>query len=97
MLSDYVRDASITDSEFVWLGDSAVATLGSTRFARTGNQHGDDVMDATDGEHPECVTFSRNLVHEIGVYGKQTSAYASNLAWFQTVTENVCYRDMLLM
>jgi hypothetical protein len=91
MFADYVRDAAVVDSEFVWIGDSAVATLGTTRYSRTGDQTGNDIMDASDGEHPERVLFQGNLVHEIGVYGKQTSAFASNVASHETVVGNVLF------
>ena len=91
MFADYVRDAAVVDSEFVWIGDSAVATLGTTRYSRTGDQTGNDIMDASDGEHPERVLFRGNLAHEIGVYGKQTSAFASNVASHETVVGNVLF------
>jgi len=60
------RGASILDSEFVWLGMNAVASLGWS-----------EQDDATGGEQPWGTLLSGLLVHEIALYEKQSSAYFS--------------------
>lgn len=58
------RNVSILDSEFVWLGMSAVASLGMT-----------DQEDATGGEQPFGTLLSGLVVREIALYEKQSSAF----------------------
>jgi hypothetical protein len=66
MLSGYNRGTVIQRSEFAWLGESAVAAWGYTKG-----------IDGTDGNQPRGVQFLYNIVREIGLYQKQSSA------WFQ--------------
>jgi hypothetical protein len=58
------RNVSVLDSEFVWLGMSAVASLGLT-----------DQEDATGGEQPYGTLLSGLVVREIALYEKQSSAF----------------------
>ena len=58
------RNVSVLDSEFVWLGMNAVASLGKT-----------DQDDATGGEQPWGTLLSGLVVREIALYEKQSSAY----------------------
>ena len=55
---------SVLDSEFVWLGMNAVASLGQS-----------EQDDATGGEQPWGTLLSGLVVHEIALYEKQSSAY----------------------
>ena len=48
-------------------------------------------MDATDGEHPERTTVQRSVFREIGVYGKQVSAFASALAFRTTINGSIFF------
>jgi hypothetical protein len=80
MFSNHVVGSSVTDSEFHWTGDSAVAFLGSTIS-----------IDGSAPTYPNHCTVARNHMHEIGVYGKQTSCFATNLAANSTIIDNVCY------
>ena len=58
MLSEYARDTSFHGCEFSWIGDSGIGQMGSVKFDRTGDRSPEslDLMDATDGEHPEGTT-----------------------------------------
>jgi len=58
------RNASVLDSEFVWLGMNAVASLGLT-----------DQDDATGGEQPWGTLLSGLVARELALYEKQSSAY----------------------
>lgn len=58
------RNASVLDSEFAWLGMSAVASLGRS-----------EQDDATGGEQPWGTLLSGLLAHELALYEKQSSAY----------------------
>ena len=68
-LSNYVRNAIIEANEFKYVGDSAIAAVGST-----------ELIDGTSGNQPRGTKIVNNLMHEIGIYGKQTSAYFQSLA-----------------
>ena len=68
-LSNYVRNAIIEGNEFKYVGDSAIAAVGST-----------ELIDGTNGNQPRGTKIVNNLMHEIGIYGKQTSAYFQSLA-----------------
>ena len=74
-LSNYIRNAIISDNEFVWIGDSAIAAIGSSKL-----------IDGTNGNQPRGTKILNNLVHEIGIFGKQTAAYVQSLAC-QTILE----------
>lgn len=74
-LSNFIRNATISNNEFVWIGDSAISAIGSS-----------ELIDGTNGNQPRGTRILSNLVHEIGIYGKQTAAYIQSLAC-QTVLE----------
>lgn len=82
MLSGYNRGAHLTDNEFVWIGDSVIASWGYT--APLGGKTGDGILaqyksgvDGTNGEQPRGTTATGNFIHELGHYEKQSSP------WFQ--------------
>eukprot|EP01112_Ceratiomyxa_fruticulosa_P011058 TRINITY_DN2973_c0_g1_i5.p1 TRINITY_DN2973_c0_g1~~TRINITY_DN2973_c0_g1_i5.p1 ORF type:complete len:905 (+),score=191.36 TRINITY_DN2973_c0_g1_i5:344-3058(+) len=66
MLSGYVRNAVIEENEFAWIGDSAMLSWGYT-----------DGIDGTSGDQPRGTQVLSNIVREIGMFQKQSSA------WFQ--------------
>ena len=74
ILNGYNRNASLTWNEFVWLGSTAMASWGRTDELSDGGIHG---VDGTDGNFPRFTTVGYNIVHEIGIWEKQSSA------WFQ--------------
>ena len=67
-LSNYVRNAIIEANEFKYSGDSAIAAVGST-----------ELIDGTNGNQPRGTKIVNNMMREIGVYGKQTSAFFQSL------------------
>jgi hypothetical protein len=69
-LSGYVRGAVIQDNEFVWIGDSVMASWGYTM--PLGGKHGDDILakyksgiDGTGGEQPRGTQVLHNFIHEL--------------------------------
>jgi hypothetical protein len=62
-IDKYARNTTVEDTEFVWLGMSAVTLMGDT-----------DEDDATAATQPWGTVLARNLVHEIGILEKQSSA-----------------------
>lgn len=79
-LSDWNRRTKITNNEFAWIGDSAIALLGSTRYA-----------DATDSNFPKGTLIEGNIIHEIGLYTKQVSAVFQSLAMETTIRGNILF------
>jgi len=79
-LSNYVENSTIIFNEFVYPGDSAIAAVGSTQE-----------IDGTKPTQPVNNLISNNHMHEIGVFGKQTSCYIQSLAYRTTLKSNVCY------
>ena len=51
------------------MGDNAIVAVGSAQL-----------MDGTDGNQPRGTKVIGNLVHEVGVFGKQVCAYVQSLA-----------------
>ena len=71
MISGYNRNATIQKSEFVWIGDSAIASWGYT----TGSSVDGMGPDGTDGNQPRFNNILYNFVHELGIWEKQSSFY----------------------
>ena len=80
ILSNHVHGSTIADSEVVYSGDSAVVLLGST-----------NLVDGSAPTFPNFNSVLRNIMHETGVYGKQTSCIAQQLSANSTFADNVCF------
>ena len=80
MLSNNVQDSAIVGNEFVHIGDSAIATLGSS-----------DRIFATAPTYPNNILIKGNHIREVGVYGKQTSCYFQAVAANVSFVDNLCY------
>lgn len=80
IFSNHVWRSAITDSEFVRTGDSAIILLGSTNG-----------VDGSAPTYPNHNTLARNHLHEVGLYGKQTSCVGQFLTANSTIEDNVCY------
>ena len=80
MLSNYVRNSVVESNEFVWVGDSAIVLLGST-----------NLIDGTSGDQPRGTKILGNLVHENGIFGKQTAAFMQSMACQTELHGNVFF------
>ena len=80
MLSNYVRNSVIESNEFVWVGDSAIVLIGST-----------NLMDGTSGNQPRGTKVIGNLVHENGIFVKQTSAFIQTMSCETELQGNVFF------
>lgn len=80
MFSNHVIDSNVSRSEFVYTGDSAIALLGKT-----------DRIFGIAQTYPNRNTFKDNHIHEVGVFGKQTSCYFYALAANTTIEGGACY------
>jgi hypothetical protein len=64
MLSAYNQNATISQSEFVWMGGSAIAAWGYTDEITDGGIHG---VDGTTGDFPRCVCACICMPASVGV------------------------------
>ena len=79
-LSNHVTDSTVAGNEFVYTGDSAIALLGAAVLA-----------DGSAPTYPNHVTIARNLMHETGIFGKQSSCIAMSITANLTLIDNVCF------
>jgi hypothetical protein len=75
LLAGRSRGVTVSRCEFAWLGESAMAAWGET-----------EQWDGRAGDQPRGVLLENNVVREIGIYQKQSSA------WFQAKACNVTLR-----
>ena len=80
VLSDFVRHATIEKSEFRWIGDSAIVSLGSTAL-----------LDATAELYPIGNRIISNLIHEVGIYAKQGCGYYQAKSAATTIFGNIIF------
>ena len=80
LLSGYNRNATVDDTEFAWLGMSAVALMGDTA---------ED--DATGGTQPWGTVVSNSVFRELGIVEKQSSAVFLGRACLARVEANVMF------
>jgi hypothetical protein len=75
-LSGLNHNNTISHSDFVWIGDSAIAAWGYTRSDNEAMPAGTG-DDGTNGNQPRGTKVLRNTMHELGTNQKQSSP------WFQ--------------
>ena len=80
LLSNHVWDARLFSNEVGFAGDSGFVLVGATQLA-----------DGSAPSYPNRVELSFNVVHDVGVYGKQTAAVAWAKAANVTVANNVLF------
>lgn len=85
MLSGYNRHAEISDSDFAYIGGTAIAAWGIT------NEMELKGYDGTDGNHPRYTLVSGNLAREVGLYEKQNSFYMQAKTAESRIINNVFF------
>lgn len=94
-IGGYARDVRITRNDFNWLGESAMAAFGWTSrclYANCSATLPDRVgPDGRGGDQPRGTLVAGNLVREIGVWQKQSSAWFQALAAATTLESNVIF------
>jgi hypothetical protein len=104
-VSNYNRNASIVANEFSWIGDSAMSSLGSmgdclyancsAKLSYRGDGDFGDVnrgssgVDGRGGNQPRHTKVVGNLVREVGLWQKQSSAWVQHLTAATEITSNV--------
>lgn len=70
----YNRHAAILDSEFEWIGDTAIALWGRTEMLKGGRpQPSGTGINGTGGDQPRFTLIAGNIIHELGHFQKQSS------------------------
>jgi hypothetical protein len=93
MFSGYVRNASLTRSEFTWTGGTAIAQWGDTEGTGANASLYPKGMgwDGRGGMQPRGTTVAHNLVHELGIWEKQSAAYFQAKACLTNLEGNIFY------
>ena len=86
-LSGYHRGAVVRDSEFSWLGASAVVLWGRT----TGGPVPSMGPDTRAGEQPRGTLVERCVFRELGIAVKQSAAFFQAEAGLSVVRDNLAY------
>ncbi|CAB9520741.1 expressed unknown protein [Seminavis robusta] len=80
MFGGYNRHAHVTRSDFSWLGEGAMATWGDTNG-----------YDATGGAQTRMSIIEHNVMSNLGLYQKQSSAWGQNKACQNIIRNNVMF------
>jgi hypothetical protein len=99
MVSGYNRNATVSNSEFSYIGGNAVAAWGYTNETATDpGRPGVAIMnfpeagvDGTDGEHPRYTTVVSNVAREVGLYEKQSSFFVQAKTAESVILGNVFF------
>ena len=99
MVSGYNRHATISRSDFSFLGGNAIAAWGYTNETDTDpGRPGVKLanapeagVDGTDGEHPRYTTVVGNVAREVGLYEKQSSFFVQAKTAQSNITGNVFF------
>jgi hypothetical protein len=79
-LSRRTRNVTIRRNRFEWLGENAIASWGQT-----------SAFDAMEGDYPLHTLVEGNVMRELGIYQKQSSAYAHSKAALSVVRYNIMF------
>lgn len=99
MVSGYNRNATISNSDFSFIGGNAVANWGYTNETATDpGRPGIQLanwpqagVDGTDGEHPRFTTVTGCTAREVGLYEKQSSFFVQAKTAESRVLGNVFF------
>jgi len=99
MISGYNRNATVTNSEFSYIGGNAVAAWGYTNETKYDRgRPGIELtnypkagVDGTDGEHPRYTTVVSNVAREVGLYEKQSSFFVQAKTAESVILGNVFF------
>jgi hypothetical protein len=94
IVSGYNRNAKITNNEFVWIGDTAIAEWSKTIGTPVdGPDGGVDGWDARNGDQPRYTEISYNFAHEMGIWEKQSSFLIEAKSSDAFISNNILFND----
>ena len=98
-ISNYNRRIKVAGCKFTEAGDSAVCLVGDFDAVRSGSTWQSQITDPQDKtvgprtqNYPALCVIHNNLVHNIGIFGKQTAGVFVSMAAEITVSHNTIYR-----
>mmetsp|Transcript_28297 Transcript_28297/g.59468 ORF Transcript_28297/g.59468 Transcript_28297/m.59468 type:complete len:816 (+) Transcript_28297:1-2448(+) len=99
MVSGYNRHATISNSDFAFIGGNAVAAWGYTNETATDPGRPGEVIenypqagvDGTDGNHPRYTTVEGCTAREVGLYEKQSSFFVQAKTAQSRISGNVFF------
>jgi hypothetical protein len=99
MLSGFNRNATISGSDFEYIGGNAIAAWGFTNETETDRARPGIKLanfpaagvDGTDGEHPRYTRVIGNVAREVGLYEKQSSFFVQAKTAQTTIEGNVFF------
>ena len=80
LLGGYTQHVTISQNEFGWIGNGAIVTWGNT------NEY-----NATGGAQLCFSVMEQNLIHDVGLYQKQSSGWGQNKACQSVIQNNIMY------
>jgi len=86
-LSGYSRGAIIQNSEFAWMGETAIALWGYTRGSPIDGMG----PDTTGGDQPRGTYIGYNIFREMGIWQKQSSAIFQAESGLSLISNNWMY------
>jgi hypothetical protein len=97
-ISKYNRRITVGGSRFTDGGDSAVCLVGDFGAVRSGSTWQEQIPDPADKEvgaktrnYPALCVIHNNLIHDSGIFGKQTAGVFISMAAEITVSHNTIY------
>ena len=98
-ISNYNRRIKVAGCKFTEAGDSAVCLVGDFNAVRNGSTWQIQITDPQDKavgprstNYPALCVIHNNLIHNIGIFGKQTAGVFVSMAAEITVSHNTIYR-----
>lgn len=79
-LSNYMRNVLVEGNEFAYCGENAIASIGSS-----------NLIDGTTRDQPRGMNIIGNVMHEFGVWGKQTAGFFQSVACQTNLIGNVIF------
>ena len=86
-MGGFARGVVVADSEFAWLGENGIVSVGDTDGAPIAGWG----PDGTAGNQPRGTLVARNFAHEIGIVNKQSCFY------FQAVTDSAVIDSNIIL
>jgi len=98
-ISNYNRRIKVAGCKFTEAGDSAICLVGDFKAVRSASTWQNQIADPPDKtvgpatqNYPALCVIQNNLIHNIGIFGKQTAGVFISMAAEITVSHNTIYR-----
>ena len=85
LVSRYARNVRVSNNEMHRIGDTGVLVVGDLKYETP------RPWEHLDGNYPLNTSVDGNLIHELGVFTKQTAGFFQALAINTTVSGNVVF------